>query len=82
MMECAARGLSIPRDISVIGYGDLDIAAAMNPAITTTRTPADQMGRLAANCLLAKLAGQDGLEHIELTTELIVRGSTGPAKSN
>lgn len=81
MMECAARGLSVPRDVSVVGYGDLDIAAAMNPAITTIRTPADEMGRLAANCLLAKLAGQDGLDHIELATELIVRGSTGPTKS-
>jgi LacI family transcriptional regulator len=82
MMECTARGLSVPRDISVVGYGDLDIAAAMNPAITTVRTPADEMGRLAANSLLAKLAGQESLEHIELTAELIVRGSTGPAKLN
>jgi LacI family transcriptional regulator len=82
MMECAARGLSVPRDISVVGYGDLDIAAAMNPAITTVRTPADEMGRIAASTLLAKIAGQDGIEHIELTTELIVRGSTGPMKSN
>lgn len=81
MMECAARGLSVPRDISVVGYGDLDIAAAMNPAITTVRTPAHEMGRLAASTLLTKLAGEDGLKHIELTTELIVRGSTGPAKS-
>ena len=81
MMECASRSLSVPRDISVVGYGDLDIAAAMNPAITTVRTPADEMGRLAASTLLTKLAGQDGLEHVELTTELIVRGSTGPAKS-
>ncbi|KAA0073855.1 substrate-binding domain-containing protein [Tardiphaga sp. P9-11] len=81
MMECAARGLSVPRDISVVGYGDLDIAAAMNPAITTVRTPAHEMGRLAASTLLTTLAGEDGLKHIELTTELIVRGSTGPAKS-
>ncbi|MDB5654740.1 MAG: hypothetical protein JWQ94_2353 [Tardiphaga sp.] len=80
MMECAARGLSVPRDISVVGYGDLDIAAAMNPPITTVRTPADEMGRLAASMLLTKIAGQDGLDRVELTTELIVRGSTGPAK--
>ncbi|WP_426412628.1 LacI family DNA-binding transcriptional regulator [Bradyrhizobium ganzhouense] len=81
MMECAARGLSVPGDVSVVGYGDLDIAAAMNPAITTVRTPADEMGRLAAECLIGRLAGRDGLEHIELATELIVRGSTGPAKT-
>ena len=80
MMECAARGLCVPRDISVVGYGDLDIAAAMNPGITTVRTPADQMGRIAAECLLAKLSGGTELEQIELATEFIVRGSTGPAK--
>lgn len=79
LMECAAGGLSIPGDMSVVGYGDLDIAAAINPAITTVRTPADEMGRLAAQCLVGKLAGRDVLEHIELATELIVRGSTGPA---
>ena len=81
MMECTARGLSVPGDIAVIGYGDLDIAAAMTPPITTVRTPADEMGHLAAQCLIGKLAGSSGLEHIELATELIVRGSTGPAKA-
>ncbi|WP_342722331.1 substrate-binding domain-containing protein [Bradyrhizobium sp. B097] len=80
MMECTSRGLSVPRDVSVVGYGDLDIAAAMTPAITTVRTPAAEMGRMAANSLLAKLAGADGVEHIELATELIVRSSTGPAR--
>ena len=81
MMECAASGLSVPRDISVVGYGDLDIAAAMNPPITTVKTPADAMGRMAATCLLAKLAGEDHLDHVEFATELVLRGSTGPAAS-
>ena len=79
LMECSASGLSVPRDFSITGYGDLDIAAAMNPPITTVKTPADDMGRMAAECLLARLAGQETLDHIELATELIVRGSTGPA---
>ena len=80
MMECAARGLSVPQDVSVVGYGDLDIAAAMNPGITTVRTPADQMGRIAAERLLAKLGGGEEIDRIELATEFIVRGSTGLAK--
>jgi DNA-binding LacI/PurR family transcriptional regulator len=79
-MECSAVGLTVPGQISVVGYGDLDIAAAMNPSITTVRTPAEDMGRLAARSLLAKLAGKAELDHIELATELVVRGSTGPAK--
>jgi len=79
LMECSASGLSVPRDFSITGYGDLDIAAAMNPPITTVKTPANDMGRLAAECLLARLSGEATLDHIELATELIVRGSTGPA---
>ena len=81
LMECSAMGLSVPGQISVVGYGDLDIAGAMNPPITTVRAPAEEMGRLAARALLAKLVGQPGLEHIELATELVVRASTGPARS-
>jgi len=81
LMECAASNLVVPRDISVIGYGDLDIAAAMTPSITTIKTPAEDMGRMAAIALLSKLSGEAGLQHIELATELIVRGSTGPARS-
>ena len=54
---------------------------AINPPLTTVKTPASDMGRIAADCLLATLAGETPLNHIELATELIVRGSTGPAKA-
>jgi len=81
LMECSARGLSVPSQLSIVGYGDLDIAAAMNPSITTVRTPAEDMGRLAARSLLAKLSGEVDLDHVELATELVVRGSTGPVKA-
>jgi LacI family transcriptional regulator len=81
LMECAVSGLKVPNDFSITGYGDLDIAAAMNPPITTVKTPAEDMGRIAADCLLARLAGQETIDRVELTTELIVRGSTGPARA-
>lgn len=81
LMECAAGGLKVPHDFSITGYGDLDIAAAMNPPITTVKTPAEDMGRIAADCLLAQLSGQEAIDRVELSTELIVRGSTGPARA-
>jgi LacI family transcriptional regulator len=81
LMECSALSLSVPGQLSVVGYGDLDIAGAMNPPITTVRAPAEEMGALATRSLLAKLAGEADLEHIELATELLVRASTGPARS-
>jgi LacI family transcriptional regulator len=81
LMECSASGLSVPGELSVVGYGDLDIAAAMNPAITTVRAPAEKMGTLAGRLLLSRLAGEADLDHIELATELVVRASTGPVTS-
>jgi DNA-binding LacI/PurR family transcriptional regulator len=43
------------------------------------RVPAAQMGRLAADHLLARFAGRDGSGVVALEAELIVRGSSGPA---
>lgn len=78
LMECAAQGVSVPHDLSITGYGDLDIALAVNPPLTTVRTQAHDMGRIAAEGLLARVAGEEALEHVELPTELILRGTTGP----
>ena len=80
LMECSARGVRVPDDLSITGYGDLDLAGAMNPAITTVRLDAEEMGGLAATCLLARLAGSEPLDRIELMTQFVVRGSTGLAR--
>jgi LacI family transcriptional regulator len=79
LMECAAQKIRVPEDLSVAGYGDLDIAGAMNPPITTVRLDAEEMGALAATCLLARLSGSEPLDRIELMTQFVVRGSTGLA---
>ena len=80
LMECSARRWAVPDELSVVGYGDLDIAVAMNPAITTVRTPAREMGQTAAHSLLSTLAGDPDLKQVELATELVVRASTGPLR--
>jgi LacI family transcriptional regulator len=80
LMECAAQKIGVPEELSIAGYGDLDIAGAMNPAITTVRLDAEEMGGLAASCLLARLAGNEPLDRIELMTQFVVRSSTGLAR--
>ena len=79
IMECRAQQIAVPAALSITGYSDLEIAAAMEPGITTVRTPSEKLGQLAGEWLIDKLAGRSVMDHRELATELIIRGSTGPA---
>ncbi|WP_210494981.1 substrate-binding domain-containing protein [Microvirga antarctica] len=79
ILECLALGISVPAELSVTGFGDLDIAAQFSPSITTVRTPRSQLGSIAATYLIRKLRGEDAIDDLRLDVELIVRESTGPA---
>jgi LacI family transcriptional regulator len=76
------RGLRVPEDLSVAGFDDSDVARATRPQLTTVRQPLEEMGRMAVG-LLVRLMDQHKVEalHIELATELVVRGSTGPVQA-
>ncbi len=77
-------GLIVPEDVSVIGFDDIHAAAFHNPALTTIRQPLHQMGQLAAEHLLKRIANDSADAFPELVTvepELIVRQSTAPARS-
>jgi LacI family transcriptional regulator len=71
-----SHGLSIPEDVSVVGFDDIPQAASLYPALTTVRQPLSDMGR-AATRLLLKYIEDPTLpnERIVLPTELIVRAS-------
>jgi LacI family transcriptional regulator len=60
MRELRLAGLSIPQDVSVVGYDDLPVAAYVDPPLTTVHQPMEELGALAASLLLDQLAG-DGL---------------------
>ena len=81
LAAAAERGLRVPDDLSVTGFDDIDLAQATSPALSTVRQPLAEMGRMAVSLLIRLLDGHqvDAL-HIELATDLIVRGSTGPAR--
>lgn len=78
LFEAQAQGLAVPADISITGFDDLPLAAALTPALTTVAVPAAAMGRRAAEYLLRRLAGATAAARTELPTSLILRGSTGP----
>jgi LacI family transcriptional regulator len=67
-------GLSIPGDLSVVGFDDAPIATRLWPALTTVRLPLREMGRLAGEILVPR-AGAKAAVH-DVQPELIVRAST------
>jgi LacI family transcriptional regulator len=75
-------GWKVPEEISVVGFDDVDSASFHNPALTTVRQPLREMGRLAAEAVLQRIAKGSAAPEQELLMvepELIVRQSTGPA---
>ena len=69
-------GLSIPQDIAVIGYDDIEIAQYMTPPLTTIHQPKDSLGELAIDTLIHRLNNPEAEPQVLiLTPELIERGS-------
>jgi LacI family transcriptional regulator len=70
------RGVAVPAEMSVVGFDDVEIAAWINPALTTVRQPLAKMGTFAATMLLQLIDGNElASNRVELATELIVRQS-------
>ncbi|HET9346747.1 MAG TPA: LacI family DNA-binding transcriptional regulator [Candidatus Limnocylindrales bacterium] len=71
------RGLSIPADVSVVGFDDIELAETTDPPLTTVHQPIRGKGEEAARLLLSVLAGrEEPAGHRRLATRLIVRAST------
>ncbi|MFI9573317.1 LacI family DNA-binding transcriptional regulator [Microbispora rosea] len=81
VLEAArARGLRVPEDLSIVGFDDTQIARMASPPLTTVRQPLREMGAIAVRTALRLAAGEQvESHHVELATELVVRGSTAPA---
>jgi LacI family xylobiose transport system transcriptional regulator len=80
----AARqiGLSIPHDLSVIGFDDIEPTGWCGPPMTTVRQPSREIGAAAAKLLLSLAAGETvARTRIELPTTLVIRESTAPPRS-
>ena len=70
-------GLSIPDDVAVAGFDDLDFASRLDPPLTTVRQGVGEIGQEAARTLLSLLDRPDGgPRRVLLPTELVVRKST------
>ncbi|GAA4349752.1 LacI family DNA-binding transcriptional regulator [Angustibacter luteus] len=73
--------LSVPEDISVVGYDDSAFMSCTEPPLTTVRQPIEAMGRAAVDLLMRQIGGEDASsDELFFEPELVVRRSTGPAR--
>jgi DNA-binding LacI/PurR family transcriptional regulator len=77
---CRGRHVSVPQDVSVIGYDDSALMAFAGPPLTTIRQSVGAMSEAAVRMILDEAAGAPApREELLFQPELVVRGSTGPA---
>jgi DNA-binding LacI/PurR family transcriptional regulator len=80
MSVLAQHGLAVPQDISVIGFDDSVLARSPGVDLTSVRQDPQEMARLAVARVVARCDGSEVADReIVLETDLIVRGTTGPA---
>ncbi len=76
LTEARVRGLRVPADVAVIGFGDQDYAAFTDPALTTVRVDRDRLGRAAAKAMLTRFRGEEDPERVtDIGFEVIRRAS-------
>jgi LacI family gluconate utilization system Gnt-I transcriptional repressor len=77
LTEARARGLRVPHDLAVMGFGDADFAAHLEPSLTTVRVDGAGIGRHAAQQLLARCTGHAVAERVvDVGFEIVERQST------
>jgi LacI family transcriptional regulator len=79
LQEMTRLGIRVPEDLSIVGYDDIDFAAAAAVPLTSVRQPRDLLGRTAVELLLKEDSGEPDHQHEQVVfePELIVRASSG-----
>ena len=76
LLQAQRLGLHVPRDLSICGIDNHELAGEMNPGLTTVSLPTHDLGRIAARQILTALAGEPIAQQSLLPFELLVRGTT------
>ena len=68
-------GLRVPEDVALVGFDDSAVCRHTDPALTSVNQPVEEMGRVMADLLLARIAGEPVPRQTVLPTRLVVRAS-------
>ncbi len=80
LAECRARNLVVPRDLSITGYDDMEIAAQVDPGLTTVKIPAKEISVRAVDTMMDIIAGGTPQPRVELEAEIVFRNSIAPPR--
>ena len=71
------RGISVPEDLAIVGYDDIDAASLVSPSLTTVINPAREIGQTAGALLLDRMTGKysSNTREVTIANQLIVRDS-------
>jgi len=81
LLEVERHGLHVPRDMSVMGFDDLEWSRHLRPSLTTMHLPTDEVWTRAGEHLVKQLTGQPCVMHHEVDATLVVRESTAPPRA-
>lgn len=73
--ECRARGIRVPKDLSVTGFDDIEQAGIVVPRLTTVHVPTEKIGVLAARRIVGLLADEAMPDAVPLETSVVMRDS-------
>lgn len=76
LFHCQAQGIAVPDQIAIAGFNGLDISQAISPQLTTIVTPRYEMGHLAAELILQRLAGEKNGSGLHCLKETLIEGGT------
>ncbi|ATG42659.1 LacI family DNA-binding transcriptional regulator [Phaeobacter piscinae] len=75
LREARSRGIAVPDDVSITGFDDIELAEIVSPALTTVHVPHREMGRKAAQELIAIVEGRSAGQSVCINTTLVTRQS-------
>jgi len=80
LRKAKAMGFSVPRELSITGFDDIELATLTEPQITTVHVPHRKMGRLAARMIVDRLQGKPRRPSLKLKTDIRMRGTLAQAQ--
>jgi LacI family transcriptional regulator len=78
LLEARAMGIEVPRQVSITGFGDHELAAQISPSLTTVHIPVEEMSNRIGDYLLGRLRGEPVPHATKVDGHVVLRDSTGP----